>query len=184
MRVQKKFFAIFSLFAVVLLSMLTSCQKDENESSVSNDYSALTIQDLESTTLDIDKDKSYAFFLELNRIKEANKGLIPDVELQKLGDPNQNIELKAAMLVSEYFEIEDVLSPHAVSNNEDNTIETRSWGLLRWDGKSTRFSFWCWCTQYKCGRVQSFNNSCNGSVLNYNSWQRCSNVQCNKPSCG
>ena len=37
MRVQKNFFAIFSLFAVVLLSMLTSCQKDENESSVSND---------------------------------------------------------------------------------------------------------------------------------------------------
>jgi hypothetical protein len=176
-------------------SIFTACHKDnqamESDKAIyASDFSKFTLSDFQNYQGSFSSEKSMSYYDKIEAAKNG-KETITVSQLSEIGNPNNEVELLVALLVSENFKKEEVLSLAGEETlkrqiaDEKNTLNTRGLWYYRWDGTPGVYSFWWRTTYFQCEKVTAFTKSgaCNSYSI-YGKVQRaCGSIDCNIPRC-
>ena len=182
-----------NVFLLLLMSigLLFSCTKNDSEpkqndeSVLASDYSKLTISELMSDSYSIDLEKSHDYLLKIYQSKSENNGILTKENLEMLGNPRHNYELLYALIVSENYRQDQLISNEeveAINKREELEVETRSSRVYKWDGVGHYYSFFWRTNYYLCHEYVNFVGSCSG-YSNRKIWRACGKINCNIPQC-
>ncbi len=177
-------------FALVLL--LFSCSKESNQ--IKTDQLSSECYSNENwfeLTQRLSNKKQFSSYLKLMYDENNIKIKLTENSIQNIGDPNSDINLLAAMAVSQEFTYNDILWNELEEDSSFNLIklDSRARTYKKWDGVSkAQFSLSCLGVKYKGFKwTDNFNGGCNPPyyVKKIQAYICCGDFNCSPyPYCG
>ncbi|MCB0584359.1 MAG: hypothetical protein KDD06_03400 [Phaeodactylibacter sp.] len=162
------------LLLLALFVIAASCQKENPELSEpadSREFTTLSLDEINPSDVDVPTAIEYTQQLFVWKAE----GSVSRKQLLSLGNPQDDMALLTALLITETF------SPEEVLLEESQEVENRGLNSYKWTGGKRRWSFWCFCYKYPANKYTTgtYNAGCTGYPINLNPiYRSCSGLDC------